>query len=110
MSASDFQRGNDNLLGGDGDDWLIGDWAKQVAAYDSDLPVITEAFRILYVDGAPLPAPGPFGSLMMAPNRAYPNEVDELQAFSRAFTSTTGNTMLPGILKDLNTFPRVCPG
>jgi hypothetical protein len=43
---------------------------------------------------------------MMVPNKAYPNEVDELQAYSRAVTSTTGNAMLPGLLKDMMTLPR----
>lgn len=102
------QRGDDRLLGGDGNDWLYGDYARQAAQVDTDLPVIAEVMRVMTADATSgLAPPGPLGTLVQSPMVLLPNEAQELSFMHRSFSATAGTVLLPGVLKDMRNLPQV---
>jgi hypothetical protein len=104
------QRGNDNLNGGDDDDWLIGDYARHAVGYDQDLPVVIDFYRVWRISStAGLTAPGPFGSLMVTPFRLVPNDLDELNPLQRSFFETAAAVAIQQMVTAMeNGFAPVC--
>lgn len=97
------------MKGGDGDDWLLGDYARQYSAYDTDLPVIFDVFRAMEADPSTgVKTPGPFGSLFLGPIRLMPNDIDDLMPVYRTLSSAMGTVALPGILRDMRNMQQVC--
>lgn len=103
-----LQRGGDKLSGGDGDDLVVGDWARMHLTYDTELPTVVEVFRAV---GALQPLrrsadPISFGSLFLAPQRLVPNEVQHLSAANRMVTATAGSVLTARTMLDLLKLPQ----
>ncbi|KAJ9468835.1 Iron-regulated protein FrpC [Diplonema papillatum] len=101
------QRGDDQLSGGAGNDFMYGDGVSSSYFYASDIPLVTNVFRLLSVAGDDTPLRvASFGTVVSAPLTLTPEQAARSSALPSLEQASVA-TVLPHALSALHSWAKV---